>query len=87
MQPVVVFSAIVVILTLYYKFFFTIFSLLILASFLHQKSYVKVCIAAATAICTLQRDVHPLLFVGLLIYGWNHNIVLSVMKIMPFQQI
>jgi len=53
-QPVVVFSAVGVILTLYYKISFTFFFLqFILASFLHQRSYVKLFTAVATTICTL----------------------------------
>jgi len=52
-QPVMVFSAVVVILTLYYKISFTFFSHFILASFLHQRSYVKLFTAVATTICTL----------------------------------
>lgn len=52
-QPVVVFSAVFVILTLYYKISFTFFSQFILASFLHQRSYVKLFTAVGTTICTL----------------------------------
>jgi len=54
-QPVVVFSAMVVILTLYYKVSATFFSWFSLASFLHQRSYVKLftAVVVATTICTL----------------------------------
>jgi len=52
-QPVVVFTVMVEILTLYYKIYFTFFSWFVLASFMHQRSYVKLFTALATTICTL----------------------------------
>jgi len=52
-QPVVVFSVMVEILTLYYKISFTFFSWFVLASFMHQKYYVKLFTTVATTMCTL----------------------------------
>jgi len=52
-QPVVGFSFMVEILTLYYKLSFTFFSWFVLASFMPQRSYVKLFAAVVTTICTL----------------------------------